>query len=75
MNRESALLRTPTYTVFSGRLAAVDAALISTGLLYDLRRPGTLPSFEKKASRPVPVEPERRHAIFGRIETALGAVA
>ena len=37
MNREAALLGTPTYTVFAGKLAAVDAELIRLGLLHDLR--------------------------------------
>jgi uncharacterized protein len=48
MTRESAILGTPTYTVFAGRLAAVDAALVSAGRLHDLRDPETSPSFEKK---------------------------
>jgi predicted glycosyltransferase len=37
MNREAALLGTPTYTVFAGKLAAVDAELIRRGYLTDLR--------------------------------------
>jgi hypothetical protein len=48
MNRESAVLGTPTYTVFAGRLAAVDAELIRLGRLHDLREPGSRPRFEKK---------------------------
>jgi predicted glycosyltransferase len=48
MSRESALLGVPTYTVFSGPLGAVDAALIRSGLLRDLRAPGTMPVFEKR---------------------------
>jgi uncharacterized protein len=54
MNRESALLGTPTYTVFSGRLAAVDAELMRMGRLKDLRGPGTRPPFAKKDSRTTP---------------------
>ena len=50
MNRESAVLGTPTYTVFAGRLAAVDAELVRLGRLHDLRAPGTQPRFEKKDS-------------------------
>jgi Protein of unknown function (DUF354) len=45
MNRESALLGTPTYTVFAAELAAVDAELIRRGLLYDLRDEGSEPRF------------------------------
>jgi predicted glycosyltransferase len=47
MNRESALMGTPTYTVFAGPLAAVDADLIRAGRLHDLRE-AALPRFEKK---------------------------
>ena len=49
MNRESALLGTPTFTVFAGRLAAVDAELIRRGRMHDLRDQMTIPQFEKKA--------------------------
>ena len=49
MTRESAVLGTPTYTVFAGRLAGVDAELIRRGLLNDLRDPAARPRFEKKA--------------------------
>jgi hypothetical protein len=55
MTREAALLGTPTYTVFSGPLAAVDAALMEAGLLFDGRDPTLLPRFVKK-------EPGRRQA-------------
>lgn len=48
MTRESAVLGTPTYTVFAGRLAGVDAELIRQGLLHDLREAGAAPGYEKK---------------------------
>jgi uncharacterized protein len=48
MNRESAVLGTPTYTVFAGKLAAVDAELMRLGRLHDLRDPGSHPRFVKK---------------------------
>jgi uncharacterized protein len=48
MNRESAILGTPTYTVFAGKLAAVDRALIQEGRLRDLRAPGFSVDFVKK---------------------------
>lgn len=48
MNREAALLGTPTYTVFAGRLGAVDAHLIRSGRMHDLRDPAVEPSFVKK---------------------------
>jgi uncharacterized protein len=37
MSREAALLGVRAYTMFAGRLAAVDAELIRKGLLHDLR--------------------------------------
>ena len=49
MNREAALLGTPTYTVFAQRLAAVDRELIRRGLLHDLMRERVQPAFVKKA--------------------------
>ena len=48
MNRESAVLGTPTYTVFAGELAAVDAELIRQNRLRDLRNPESTVAFEKK---------------------------
>jgi len=48
MTRESALLGTPTYTVFLGKLAAVDAELIRLGRIVDLRDEGTLPAVERR---------------------------
>jgi uncharacterized protein len=47
MTRESAILGTPTYTVFAGRLAAVDAELIRSGRLVDLRAPTSRVRFDK----------------------------
>jgi hypothetical protein len=52
MNRESAVLGTPTYTVFHGRLAVVDAELIRLGRLHDLRYSDESPRLEKKSAEP-----------------------
>ena len=75
MNRESALLGTPTYTVFNGRLAAVDAELMRLGRLRDLRDPESVPAFEKKG----PVEPgsveAHAEAIHAAIADSLAACA
>jgi predicted glycosyltransferase len=54
MTRESAVLGTPTYTVFAGRLAGVDAELIRQGRLHDLRDPSVTPVLEKKAGAGLP---------------------
>ncbi len=39
MNREAVALGTPVFTVFEGRLGAVDERLIADGRLRRLRRP------------------------------------
>jgi uncharacterized protein len=71
VNRESALLGTPTYTVFSGRLAAVDAALIREGKLHDLRANGREPRFEKKPADARPPAASRRAEILHTVAEAL----
>jgi predicted glycosyltransferase len=45
MNREAAILGAPTYTVFAGRLAAVDSELVGQGLMVDLREGHAAPSW------------------------------
>jgi predicted glycosyltransferase len=42
MNREAVALGTPVYTIFSGRMGAVDEALIREGRLRPLQEPGQL---------------------------------
>lgn len=42
MNREAVALGTPVYTIFSGRMGAVDRALIERGLLRELASPAAL---------------------------------
>ena len=64
MNRESALLGTPTYTVFAGRLAAVDAALIREGRLVDLRAAGSAPVVAKKPAQAAAGVPASRRSVL-----------
>jgi uncharacterized protein len=66
MNRESAVLGTPTYTVFAGKLAAVDAELIRRGALGDLRDPKSKVTLAKKS--------DRRGRSEARSEPILGVV-
>lgn len=73
MNRESALLGTPTYTVFAPRLAAVDAELIRRGLLRDLRDPNAKAVIEKKRFSASSIPAERRRTILRPILKALVA--
>jgi len=75
MNRESALLGTPTYTVFRGVLAAVDAELIRQGRLRDLRQAGVEPELTRKPPTDVAVPPARRDEILAVVERAVDAVA
>jgi hypothetical protein len=49
MNREAVALGTPVYTIFEGRLGAVDAALIAEGRLKQLTRVEDI-AVEKRAS-------------------------
>ena len=74
MNRESALLGTPTYTVFQGQLAAVDAALIEAGFLRDLRTEGTL-ALVKRSNPVAAISPDRREAILDLIVSELTEIA
>jgi uncharacterized protein len=48
MNREAAVLGTPAWSIFEGRLGAVDETLIREGRLHLLRDPAEI-SLEKKA--------------------------
>jgi predicted glycosyltransferase len=73
MTRESALLGTPTYTVFIGRAAAVDAELMRLGLLSDLRAGGR-PRFAKRSASPRRVTEAARREILDTIQEALAEV-
>jgi len=75
MTREAALLGTPTYTMFAGRLAAVDAELIRIGMLHDLRADGPDPEFVKKPARDPRAAEARGRAILDRVLAVLDAVA
>jgi predicted glycosyltransferase len=74
MTRESALLGTPTYTVFIGRPAAVDTELMRLGLLHDLRTGGR-PAFAKRSALVRPIPEEGRREVLNAIRKALAAVA
>ncbi len=49
MNREAVALGTPAYTIFSGRMGAVDEHLIAAGRLIPLRDPAELRLAKRKA--------------------------
>ena len=75
MNREAALLGTPTYTVFAERLAAVDQELIRLGLLRDLRQDSVHPELVKKPPKDIAAARERSDATLGHVLEAIRAVA
>ncbi len=56
MNREAVALGTPVYTIFSGRMGAVDQQLIAQGLLRPLADPAGL-ELVKRTSEPGPRHP------------------
>jgi uncharacterized protein len=56
MNREAVALGTPVYTIFSGRMGAVDEQLIAAGLLRPLAEAGSL-ELAKRSSSPGPRNP------------------
>lgn len=57
MNREAVALGTPVYTIFSGKMGAVDEDLIARGLLKPLADPGDLEL--RKRERPAGVQNPR----------------
>lgn len=70
MNREAVALGVPVFTIFSGRMGAVDEALIAAGRLHELGDPEAL-ELRKRTSRPGPVEP-RDPALW--VDGVIGAV-
>ncbi len=56
MNREAVALGTPVYTIFSGRMGAVDEGLIAAGLLRPLEDAGAL-DLVKRGGEPGPRHP------------------
>jgi len=57
MNREAAVLGTPVWSVFEGRLGAVDEGLMREGRLRDLRSPDDLVIAKKPAGAGRPLHP------------------
>jgi uncharacterized protein len=70
MNREAVALGTPVYTIFSGRMGAVDEHLIAAGRLRPLRDPAQL-ELRKRDTAPGVQTPRDPQLLVGGI---LGAV-
>jgi len=62
MNREADLLGASTYTLFAGKLAAVDAELMRLGYMQDLRAAGGLPRLEPRVGPGWRVDADRGRA-------------
>jgi predicted glycosyltransferase len=75
MTRESALLGTPTYTVFLGELAAQDAELIRLGRIVDLRTDGALPVVERRARSSGSDDTDRGRELLAVVLSAVDGVA
>jgi predicted glycosyltransferase len=71
MNREAVALGTPVYTIFSGRMGAVDDRLIADGLLLPLADPADL-ELVKRASGPGPRNPRDPAVLVEAILEATG---
>jgi predicted glycosyltransferase len=71
MNREAVALGTPVYTIFSGRMGAVDEQLIAAGLLRPLPSAAEL-ELVKRESEPGPRHPRDPDLL---VEGILGALA
>jgi predicted glycosyltransferase len=64
MNREAAVLGTPVYTVFEGRLGAVDERLIEEGRLRPLRRADEIELTKRTAHAPSGARTRRDPAVL-----------
>jgi predicted glycosyltransferase len=70
MNREGVALGTPVYTIFSGRMGAVDEALIAAGRLRPLADPSEL-ALRKRDTAPGPRQPRDPELLVAGILEAL----
>lgn len=64
MNREAALLGATTYTLFAGKLAAVDVELVRMGYMHDLRAEGGVPALQRRVTQGSRVDTQRGRAIL-----------
>ncbi len=71
MNREAVALGVPVYTIFSGRMGAVDERLIATGRLRELADPAAL-ELSKRTSEPGPADPRDAGLLVDCVVGAVG---
>jgi predicted glycosyltransferase len=75
MNREAVVLGTPAYTVFGGRMAGVDTALLASGRMTELRSATDLEGLvikKRRRNRFRPVPDSATHHVVAAI---LGSAA
>jgi predicted glycosyltransferase len=72
MNREAVALGTPVYTIFTGRMGAVDERLIAAGELRPLDDPADL-ELVKRSSSPGPRHPRDAGPLVEAMLSAAGA--
>ncbi len=73
MNREAVALGVPVWTIFSGRMGAVDEELIAAGRLRELADPDAL-ELAKRAGEPGPVSPRDPAILVDGVLAAGGLV-
>ena len=71
MNREAVALGTPAYTIFSGRMGAVDERLIETGRLRVLADPSAQ-GLRQRETEPGVREPRDPQVLVDGILQAVG---
>ena len=71
MNREAVALGTPAYTIFSGRMGAVDERLIESGRLRVLGDPSSL-ELRKRETQPGVREPRDPQLLVDGVLQAVG---
>jgi uncharacterized protein len=67
MNREAVALGVPVFTVFEGRLGAVDERLIAEGRLQRLERPDQVRLARRRVAGPAPDRVRRDPGLFVRL--------
>ena len=71
MNREAAVLGTPAYSVFAGRLAAVDRALVADGRLRLLQSEADIEDMRMVKKRPSTATPMGMRLLYDFVDRLL----
>ena len=71
MNREAVALGVPVYTIFSGRIGAVDERLLADGRMRRLADPAEL-ELERRETSPGPQHPRDPQPLVDAVLAAAG---